>query len=141
MCSTMSWVGSLVDSDCVFWLGLIEIVEEGGGHQKVPLFCGNFFICLIRKNNWTDWKLKFSPPPNLNLAKSKNTVKVNQRSNPRHGRAHKLISFIVFLLVLMKLYTKETSWPFLNKKLFECIAKLRILIYDFVNTGIPFHQH
>ena len=28
MCSSLSWVGSLVDFDCVFWLGLIEVGEE-----------------------------------------------------------------------------------------------------------------
>ena len=42
MCSTLSWVGSLVDFDCVFWLGLIEVGEGGGGEnfsfQSVQLF-------------------------------------------------------------------------------------------------------
>ena len=30
MCSTLSWVGSLVDSDCALWLCLIEVGEAGG---------------------------------------------------------------------------------------------------------------
>ena len=42
MCSTLSWVGSLVDSDCVLWLGLVEVGEGGGGKnftfQSVQLF-------------------------------------------------------------------------------------------------------
>ena len=42
MCSTLSWVGSLVDSDYVLWLGLIEVGEGKG----VKISLSNLFNYL-----------------------------------------------------------------------------------------------
>ena len=66
--------------------------------------------------------MKFSPPPPSPTSKSKNTVEVNQRPNPRQGRAHKFISFIVFLHVLKASASngsKNKNWYFFGRKLWS----------------------
>ena len=42
MCSTLSWVGSLVDSDYVLWLSLLKLGMEGGWEFNFP-FCSIIF--------------------------------------------------------------------------------------------------
>ena len=78
------------------------------------LFLWDFFLLrinpLIRKNNW----VKFLPPllPNLNYAKSESIVRVSWShvfNNPRYGRAHKLISFIVFYTFWRPLHRMEAK--------------------------------
>ena len=44
VCSTLTWVGSLVDFDCVFLLGLIEVGEGEGGKISVSNLFNYFSV-------------------------------------------------------------------------------------------------
>ena len=78
----------------VQWGNSISLSKGRGVKKKCPPQSGQSttFFCLEspdRENNWSDLKVNFfqTPPlPNLNLAKSKYTVRVNQKISSKNSK-------------------------------------------------------
>ena len=66
MCSTLPWVGFVIDFDCVFWLGLIEVGVVGGWWKFQFPICSIIFYLgreatniyhFVRPHVRTIWQL------------------------------------------------------------------------------------